>query len=274
MYELALFAGAGGGILGGKLLGWQTICYVEREPYPVEIIKARIQDGWLDDAPIWDDVTTFDGRPWAGLVDVITAGFPCQPWSAAGKRAGEADERNLWPDTIRVICEVRPEWVLLENSPRLLTQQYFGRILADLAEGGFGVRWDCIPAAAVGAPHLRDRLWIMAHADSDRHGRSKTRDSALDKERDDPSPQSSRRHKFYAPVSGSEDVPNASSVNVEEPRNLQPQSGFAICDWWKVEPGLGRVVDGMAHRVDRLKAVGNGQVPAVARAAWEHLARG
>ena len=164
MNELALFAGAGGGILGGILCGFRTVCAVEIEPYCREVLLRRQHDGVLPLFPIWDDIKTFDGRGWSGLVDIITAGFPCQPFSIAGRRKGEADERNLWPETARVIREVRPRWCLLENVPGLLGSGYFGRILGDLAESGYSVRWDCIPASAVGAPHRRDRLWIVADA--------------------------------------------------------------------------------------------------------------
>lgn len=253
MYDMALFAGACGGVLGGKLLGWRTVCYVEQKPYPVEVIKARIRDGYLDDAPIWDDVTTFDGHPWTGLVDVISTGFPCQPFSAAGKRLGDRDERNLWPDTIRIIREVRPEWVLLENVTRLLSYPYIRRIFADLAESGLDCRWDCIPACAVGAPHIRDRFWLVAHADRNRY-----------QDLLSPPEQS---------VAGwiRQEVPDSRGVDVEKPGNVRPQQGLAICHWWDAEPGLGRVVDGLAHRVDRLEAIGNGQVPAVVRVAWNAL---
>ena len=170
MNELALFAGAGGGLLGSRLLGWRTVCYVEKNPYCQKVIQARIKDGFLDDAPIWDDVRTFDGRPWAGIVDVVSAGFPCQPFSGAGKQLGESDERNLWPDTLRIIREARPEWVFLENVTRLLSFDYFGQILGDLAESGYDARWDCIPASAIGAPHQRDRIWIVAHANGCEQG--------------------------------------------------------------------------------------------------------
>lgn len=118
--ELALFAGAGGGILGAKLLGWRTVCAVEKEPYCREVLLRRQRDGVLPLFPIWDDIRTFDGREWRGLVDVVTAGFPCQPFSSAGKRQGDADERNMWPHTIRVIDEIRPQICLLENVPNLL----------------------------------------------------------------------------------------------------------------------------------------------------------
>ena len=163
LYELALFAGAGGGILGTKLLGWRVVCAVEINPYCREVLLRRQEEGILEAFPIWDDVRTFDGKPWRGKVDVVTAGFPCQPWSVAGKQRGEVDERNLWPDTIRIIGEVRPRYCLLENVPNLLVHEYFGTILRDLAESGYDARWKVISAAEVGAPHLRNRIWVVAH---------------------------------------------------------------------------------------------------------------
>jgi len=164
--ELALFTGAGGGVLGTRLLGFRVVCGVELDPYCREVLLRRQEEGFLDPFPIWDDIRTFDGKPWRGKVDIVTGGFPCQPWSVAGKRKGSADERNLWPDTVRVIREVAPRWCLLENVPGLLYHDYIRRIFADLAESGYRVRWDCISAAAVGAPHRRDRLWIVAISDT------------------------------------------------------------------------------------------------------------
>jgi DNA (cytosine-5)-methyltransferase 1 len=163
MNELALFAGAGGGLLGSLLLGWRTVGAVEIADYPRKVLLQRQRDGFLPWFPIWDDIRTFNGRPWRGCVDIITGGFPCQSFSVSGKRRGESDERNLWPETIRTICEVRPEWVLLENVPNLLTFQYFGTILSDLAQEGYDARWAVISAASQGAPHKRERLWIVAH---------------------------------------------------------------------------------------------------------------
>lgn len=166
MNELALFAGAGGGLLGSILLGWRTVCYVEKDPYCISVIKARIADGYLCDAPIWDDITTFDGKPWSGSVDIVTAGFPCQPFSVAGKRKGGNDDRNMWPETIRIIREVRPTFALCENVPGLIAGDhgYFGRILNDLSQSGYDARWRIVSAADVGAPHLRKRLWILANS--------------------------------------------------------------------------------------------------------------
>jgi len=162
MNELALYAGSGGGILGGLLLGWRSVCYVEHERYCAEILANRIKDGCLHEAPIWDNVTTFDGKPWRGKVHIVTGGFPCQPWSVAGQQKGEKDHRNLWPDTSRIIGEVRPKFALLENVPGLLRQEYFGTILADFHKLGYGVIWDVVPASGVGAPHKRNRVWILA----------------------------------------------------------------------------------------------------------------
>jgi DNA (cytosine-5)-methyltransferase 1 len=141
-------------------LPWRTRCAVEIAPYARRILLARQRDGILPAFPIWDDIRTFDGRPWRGHIDVISAGFPCTPFSVAGKREAGDSDKNMWPDTIR-----RPKHLLLENVPGLLAQShgYMHTILGDLAESGYDCRWDCIPASALGANHQRDRLWIVAN---------------------------------------------------------------------------------------------------------------
>ena len=172
MRELSLFSGAGGGLLGTHLLGWRPIGYVEFNDYCQRVLRARIDDGCLPNAPIFGDIRAFnsDGyaRRYRGVVDVITAGFPCTPFSAAGKRQGADDERNMWPATIECIRLVRPRYCLLENVPGLLSSGYFGTILADLAESGYDARWRILSAAEVGAPHRRNRLWIVAHTSGTR----------------------------------------------------------------------------------------------------------
>lgn len=164
MNELALFAGAGGGILGGHLLGWRTVCAVEFASYPRRVLLARQRDGFLPHFPIWDDVRTFDGKPWRGRVDVISGGFPCTDISAAGKGAGiDGENSGLWREMARIIGEVRPRYVLVENSP-MLTSRGLGRVLGDLAEMGIDADWGVLGADDAGAPHRRDRIWILGYA--------------------------------------------------------------------------------------------------------------
>lgn len=281
MNELALFAGAGGGLLASQWLkGWRTVCYVERGAYPVEILKARIRDGLLHDAPIWDDVGTFDGRPWRGRVDIITAGFPCQPFSHAGKRNSNDDERNGWPDTLRIIREVQPRYVFLENVRGLLSAvdktttepvPYVGTILRDLADSGYDARWRVLSAAELGAPHKRDRLWIVAYdgcgetvdnAQCDRRGEKWDDDGKHDREQ--PGATSQVASVLALPI----------GQRLEEREGTAGESTHAATagnGWWAIEPGLGRVANGVANRVDRLTAIGNGQVPTVAASAWDFL---
>ncbi|MCH7628822.1 MAG: DNA cytosine methyltransferase [Proteobacteria bacterium] len=288
MDELALFAGAGGGLLGTALLGWRPVCAVEIEPFCREILLRRQRDGLLPLFPIWDDVRTFDGRPWRGLVDVVSGGFPCQPFSAAGKRLGEADERNLWPETIRVIREVGPGLVFLENVPALLAHKYFGTILGELSESGYRVVWKVISVAELGAPHRRDRLWIVGHADDGGLARDDGRWARAESSDGRSEMANAERHRRKQgtenlcegepePANGREDVADADrerfriSQTHEARREQRGRGAPSGCSWWDFEPAMGRVAHGVAHRVDRLRALGNGQVPAVVRAAWEFL---
>ena len=229
--ELALFAGAGGGILGGKLLGWRTVCAVEWEPYPASVLCARQNDGLLPPFPIWDDVQTFDGKPWRGIVDVVSGGFPCQDISAAGKGDGLDGARSgMWRHMARVVSEVRPRYVFVENSP-MLTARGGTRVVGDLAALGYDCKWTVMGAANIGANHQRNRMWIVAS------------DSNL-----------SQRKRMC------------------KPKRIQKEYAYS-CDsrWWQIEPNVGRVADGVAARVDRLKAIGNGQVPLCAATAWRLL---
>jgi len=165
---MALCAGAGGLELGLRIaLGddYRCVVYVEREAYAAATLVARMADQTLDTAPVWDNLSTFDGKPWRGIVDLVSAGFSCQPWSPAGKRLGIEDERWIWPDIARVICEVGPEWVFLENVGGLV-RGGIELVLRDLAAQGFDAEWDCVSAAEVGAPHIRERLYILAHSDA------------------------------------------------------------------------------------------------------------
>lgn len=162
--ELALFAGVHG---GGLMLRdrMRTVCYVECEPYCIEVLKRRMCKGLIETAPIWDDVCTFDPLPWRGRVDIITAGFPCQDISVAGRGAGIDGERSgLFFELARIVRGVRPRYVFLENVAAI-TARGLDRVLGELAQMGFNAPWGCLSAAAVGAPHKRDRWWCLAYAE-------------------------------------------------------------------------------------------------------------
>jgi DNA (cytosine-5)-methyltransferase 1 len=275
MNELALFAGAGGGILGGHLLGWRTVCAVEWEPYAACVLAARQNDGVLPAFPIWDDVQTFDGRPWRGIVDVVSGGFPCQDISAAGKGAGIDGERSgMWREMARIICEVRPRFVFVENSP-MLTSRGLGVVLGDLAKMGFDAKWGVLGAADVGAPHQRDRIWIKAT----RPPPSLDNANSTHEQRDQ---RTKRTHEKHPNTDCSSELAHATKLLSDggnSYRQRRPVSKLRNSNgkirpndsWWEVEPDVGRVVDGVAARVDRLKAIGNGQVPLVAATAWKKL---
>ena len=162
---LALFAGYGGLELGldAALGGARTVGYVEREAHAAAILLARMEEQTLEPAPIWaGDIRDMDATPFQG-VDWITGGFPCQPFSAAGKRQGQDDERWLWDDIVRVIREVQPRWLLFENVPGLV-RLGLGPVLRDLAVLGFDAEWDLFEAAQVGASHKRQRVFILARS--------------------------------------------------------------------------------------------------------------
>lgn len=383
-YELELFAGAGGGILGGHLNGWTCVGAVECEGYPRGVLAARQNDGALPAFPIWSDVRSFTKRNNAcrrffralrrirGRL-IVKGGFPCQDISAAGKGAGIDGERSgLWREFARILRELRPGYVLVENSP-VLTGRGLDRVLGDLAALGYDAVWGVLGAVDAGAPHKRDRIWIVAYLPELGRGTGWARGSDPGRARESEQPlqavadaariQSGReieraQRQRIGPGGESIDVCNALRVGHSGPATSEgfsfvgngpaeagqcergeipgaaepageddPAAGRAeshgpqsdgheagrdgsseLCgdvsdtlqhglqdglrghasgpgaageaeqtaegrsgSWWLAEPAVGRVADGVAHRVDRLKALGNGQVPAVVRLAWEIL---
>jgi len=169
MHVLALCAGYGGLELGLDLAGLRprTICHVEREAFAAAVLVDKMEKGVLAPAPVWSDLATFDGRSWCGLVDILTAGFPCQPWSCAGQRKGTDDDRWIWPDIARIIREVGPGLVFLENVPGLV-RGGLAVVVGSLAEMGFDAEWGCFTAGAVGAPHRRERVFILGVSEQSR----------------------------------------------------------------------------------------------------------
>ena len=280
--ELALFAGAGGGILAGKLLGWRTVCAVEWEPYPASVLCARQNDGFLPPFPIWDDVQTFDGKPWRGIVDVVSGGFPCTDISAAGRGAGiDGEASGMWREMARIIYEIQPRFAFVENSP-MLTSRGLGRVLGDLASMGFDAKWGVLGAADVGANHQRDRIWIvgkylprpppphLAYANSTHEQRNERTERTQTKHADIDG-TSELAYTERKRLQGQREYEQSMRAKAYGRRKTTWVIDGCSSDFWKVEPNVGRVADGVAARVDRLKAIGNGQVPLCAATAWRIL---
>ena len=310
MREMHLFAGAGGGILGGMLLGHTPVCAVEIDEFCREVLKQRQKDGFLPEFPVYGDIKEFDGNPWRGKVDVVTGGFPCQDISAAGKGAGIHGERSsLFFELARVVREVRPRYVFLENSP-MLVGRGLDTVLGTLAELGYDAAWGVISAADCGANHLRKRIWVLADATgegSQGHGKERglgesCREMQACGCRQDVADRVGPGLERHA--GDGKDLDGQGRLFAEQERpacqsgvcrgRCSAESGVAESglgrvvdgmasrmdcdymerpDWWQEEPEIPRVTTGKSGRVQRLKALGNGQVPRVAAVAWVTLER-
>ena len=282
---LSLYSGGGGLDLGFRMAvpDARTVCYVERDAASIEVLVANMQKGRLDEAPIWTDSGTFDGKPWRGTVDWIIGGFPCQPFSVAGAQQGIDDERWLWPHIRRIAREVEPRGLFLENVPGL----FLGGIqpvLGELAEDGYDAIWTTVRAADVGAPHRRERVFIMACATSERlEGGEQVRQRDYEQSQ-------SRDGSGVADASGT--VGDTDGCGRWEEGDSEQQPGRT--DWaelplwppgpqdaegWRqvlatdptLEPSIRGDADGLAARVDRLRILGNGVVPQQAALAFDIL---
>ncbi len=243
----SICTGYGGLELGLQLAGApiRSVVAIERQAYAGAVLASRMETGDLDPCLIWDDLESFDVRPWRGLVDLVTAGFPCQGASVAGKRKGTGDERWLWPRVWRTTLELGAGLLFIENVPGLLTVNggsAFGEIVSALAARGWIAEWDCVPAGAIGAPHVRDRIFLLA---TDPH-RLELREQS---ERD----QRERRSD------------GATQCRDREPVHAGRET------WGGAVPSLCGVDDGDPAALERSHLLGNGVVPQAAAAAWSVL---
>ncbi|MCB1902500.1 MAG: DNA cytosine methyltransferase [Rhodocyclaceae bacterium] len=220
MKHLDLFSGIGGFALAARWAGIETVAFCEIEEFPRKVLAKNFPG-----VPIHHDIHDLDGSEYAGI-DLITGGYPCQPFSLAGKRRGTEDDRHLWPEMRRVIAHARPAWVVCENVYGHITMG-LDEMLHDLEGEGYAARPFVVPAAAVGADHRRDRVWVVANASSGGEQQSGAR--------------------------GNE-------------RRLQSEilQGRRNRDYFKIAPRADRVADGLPRRVDRIRGLGNAIVPQVA----------
>ena len=251
----SLFAGIGGIDLGFERAGMACKWQVEIDPYAQRVLAKH----WPD-VRRHDDVKTWP-QPDTERVDVIAGGFPCQDISYAGKGAGLAGERSgLFYEVARIVREMGPRVVVLENVAALLTRG-MGDVLGTLASLGYDAEWHCIPAAAVGAPHIRDRVFVVSYSQGKRFREGRTR----------------RTSGFGSREKDSANVADAESGDAIDPKRCGKRSGTSgaeigsgllskpgRCDWWSTEPAVRRVADGIPNRVDRLRGLGNAVVPQVA----------
>jgi DNA (cytosine-5)-methyltransferase 1 len=244
----SLFSGIGGFDLAAEWMGWQNIFQVEIDPFCTKVLEKNFPN-----TKRYGDIKQFDGSDYAGRIDILTGGFPCQPFSAAGKQRGTDDDRHLWPEMLRIIRIVKPTWVVAENVRGLLTIQdgvVFEQVCLDLENEGYEVQPTIIPACAVNAPHRRDRIWFIAHATSERCDNaqhSKRVNAQRNWEQQDSQTSNGLRYR----------------ENAEWRKN-----------WLEVATELCRVDDGLPrklHRANRLKALGNAIVPQVAYQIFKSL---
>lgn len=282
---LSLCAGVGGLDLGLHIAepGYSTVCYVERDAHAAACLVARMADAALCEAPVWSDLRTFDGRPWGGRVDILSAGYPCQPFSSAGKRLGERDPRHLWPDVARIIRECEPPRVFLENVEGHLSLG-FPVVAEELRAMGYRVKAGLFSALEVGAPHLRRRLFIMADADGvglrERRGHHDRREGPALLAGEGRGGQAGRDAHGGAELGrdvGDDDGPRMDARPAAE-HPLFPPPPFDHQAWATVlaqrrdlQPGLLGLEHGVAAGMERRHAAGNGVVPLAAALAYRSL---
>jgi DNA (cytosine-5)-methyltransferase 1 len=261
---LDLFSGIGGFSLGLERAGMQTVAFCEIDKTAQQVLRKH----WSD-VPIFDDVKTLKGEQ-LGTIDVICGGFPCQDLSFAGKGAGLTGARSgLWWEFHRLIKEIKPSWVIIENVAALRSRG-LDKVLGSLAEIGYDAEWHCVPASAVGAPHQRDRVWIIAYPN---HAGSRTPEHGVDQ--DGQTLEQERQDKSFGRVSGCGTVVSdtdvlGTQVPVEGRHPSQQVLGGTSEAWrvavggiWSVEPPICRVVDGLPNRAHRIKQLGNAVVPQI-----------
>ena len=212
----SLFSGGCDGFsLAAEWAGWQTIFQVEKNEHRRKILAKNFPE-----ATRYSDICKFNAKPYRGAIDVISGGFPCQPFSVAGKQKGTADDRFLWPEMLRVIKEIRPPWVVGENVAAI-TKMALDQVLSDLEAIGYTTEAYIIPACAVNAPHRRNRVWIIAHTNHAKAPRHETKNINTERENSNATDtnQPSAKHKVQT---GRDMFASISTPNLQSPEQKPP----------------------------------------------------
>jgi DNA (cytosine-5)-methyltransferase 1 len=282
----SLFSGIGGFDLAAQWAGWENVFQVEIDNYYTKVLEKNFPN-----AKRYRDIREFDGTRYRGTIDVVSGGFPCQPFSIAGKREGKEDDRYLWPEMLRVLRQIKPTWIVGENVAHIVKME-LGNILADLELLGYETQAFLIPATSVDAKHKRERVWIVANTKSLYDGESDTESidgqvQQLGKCAGEETLANTagkglqrQRKKCELGKGGSKieisgscetlaDTKNAGIVRgIGTQTNVTRQTGrgrrASSFQRWKPEPGMDRMVDGVPNKVDRIKGLGNAIVPQVA----------
>lgn len=272
MIHADLFSGIGGFGLAARWAGFETKFFCEIDAFCKKVLAKNFPD-----TPVFDDIKNLDLSKEHGTIDILTGGFPCQPFSTMGKRKGTSDNRSLWGEMFRIICELSPRFIVAENVIGLLTIEggmVFEQINLDLESKGYSVQTYIIPACAQNAPHRRDRVWIIAHSDSFRHKTNDRETFSFNKSGNAPTQKQERRNKQFGLIES-----NTFFANTDGTRP-QGQSGLCAKDytrnywqreWIEIAPRLCRVGNGISNRVDRLRGLGNAIVPQIAYQIFESI---
>jgi len=258
---LDLFSGIGGFSIGLESAGMETVAFCEQNPFCQKILAQH----WPT-LPIHSDITELNGYEYRGTVELVCGGFPCQPFSVAGKQLGAEDDRALWPEMLRVIREVAPRWVIGENVSGIIPME-LDKVLSDLEGEGYTCWTFVLPACAVGAHHRRDRVWVVAHTSGNVRGDTKSTFGRSDNksERTQNTSQITRPSEDVSHANSSQQQRGGVSIGIQ-PEHANPDiSGDTrrqqTASIWLPEPNVGRVADGVPNRSHRLKALGNAVVP-------------
>ncbi len=279
MTHVSLFSGIGGIDLAAEWAGFRTVLFCEQDKYCQKVLKQH----WPS-VPIIEDVKNVNSESVSEPVTLISGGFPCQPYSVAGKRRGKEDDRYLWPEMLRVIQELKPTWALCENVPGFVSMG-LEDALSDLESAGYEAQSFLIPACGIGAPHQRYRVFIVANSRGQRTQCVPTHDKNKDRwaenraefgrsSQDMADTERNRREQGSKMLCGRESIITASCENVSDPdKQYGNGNGFSTSEapqfkaaslskeHWLSEPDVGRVAHGIPKRVDRLKCLGNAVVP-------------